>query len=103
MKKRLSNCPVHKTALLLSDVWTMLIMYTLQNKPMRFCKLQNTLDGISTRTLTLKLKKLESLDLITKNADGAYIATEKGTGLSTVIRAMKKYGEKELTNTPKKK
>jgi len=101
MKKRSSNCPVHKTAELLSDLWTMLIIHALQNKPLRFCELQHTLDGISTRTLTLKLKKLESLDLITKNTDGAYIATEKGTGLSTVIRAMKKYGEKYLADAPK--
>jgi len=97
MNNKLSNCPVHKTAELLSDVWTMLIMHTLQNKPMRFCELQHTLNGISTRTLTLKLKKLESLDLIIKNTDSAYATTEKGAGLSTIIRAMKKYGEKFLS------
>ena len=96
MKKRTSNCPIHKTAELLSDVWTMLIMYTLQDRAMRFCELQHALEGISTRTLTLKLKKLEFLNLVTKNEDNAYIITEKGIGLRSVIRAMKKYGEKFL-------
>lgn len=63
---------------------------------MRFCELQHALDGISTRTLTVKLKKLEELKLITKNTDSAYTTTTKGAGLGQVILSMKKYGEKFL-------
>ena len=96
MKKRASTCPVYKTAELLSDAWTMLIMHALQDGPMRFCELHRTLDGISTRTLTLKLKRLESASLVTKDPDGAYIVTKNGAGLRVIINAMRDYGEKFL-------
>ena len=89
-------CAVEKTAALLSDTWTMLIMRDVLTGAKRFCELERSLEGISTRTLTLKLKKLESEHLLTKTPDGAYQATEKGKGLRAVETAMRKYGEKFL-------
>ena len=52
-------CPIAKVATLLSDVWTILIIRDLLSSPKRFTELQHSLQGISSRTLTLKLKKLE--------------------------------------------
>lgn len=89
-------CPVQKTAQLLSDTWTMLIIRDLLAGPKRFCELERSLEGISTRTLTLKLKKLEEDKLIKKIADGSYAATEQGKGLRVVESAMRRYGEKYL-------
>lgn len=62
----------------------------------RFCELERSLEGISTRTLTLKLKKLEEEKMIKKTEKGCYEATEKGNGLRTIENAMRKYGEKYL-------
>jgi len=59
MKQATQPCPMTKTAQLLSDTWTMLIMHDLLSGSKRFCELERSLEGISTRTLTLKLKKLE--------------------------------------------
>lgn len=90
------DCPIQKTATLLSDTWTMLIIRDLLGGPRRFCDLERSLEGISTRTLTLKLKKLESEHLIKKLASGAYAATPRGKGLRAVETAMRRYGEKYL-------
>lgn len=97
MKTAEKTCPVHKTARLLSDPWTMLIMRDLLEGPRHFCELERSLEGISTRTLTLKLKKLESERMILKSkTDGAYLATKKGKGLRAIETAMRRYGERFL-------
>lgn len=89
-------CPLTKTAELLSDTWTILIMRSLSEGPKRFCQLEDWLGTISSRTLTLKLKKLQTQGMIEKTSEGVYQRTEKGKGLSSIERAMIKYGEKFL-------
>ena len=90
------TCPITKTATLLSDTWTMLIVHSLLEEGKGFCRLERDLEGISTRTLTLKLKKLEEEKLVKKSADNCYELTEKGKGLKVVEKAMRSYGEKYL-------
>lgn len=74
----------------------MLIVRDLLEGPKRFCDLERSLVGISTRTLTLKLKKLEEERLVRKLKDGSYAATPRGKGLRVVEGAMRQYGEKYL-------
>lgn len=91
-KKMHTNCPTTKAAMLLSDTWTMLIIsYLLKNK-MRFCELENSLEGISTRTLALKLKRLEEEDIVSKS-DLYYILTKQGKKLKKVLNAMESWGK----------
>lgn len=90
------TCPITKTAALLSDTWTMLIVHSLLEESKGFCELERDLEGISTRTLTLKLKKLEEERMVRKSKEGSYELTEKGKGLKVVERAMRSYGEKYL-------
>ncbi len=85
------TCPITGVAELLSDTWTMLIMRALTEGPKRFSELEEWLEGISTRTLTLKLARLTKLKLVTKTKQGVYTATEKGKGLKIIERAMIKY------------
>ena len=89
-------CPITGVAELLSDTWTMLIMRSLTESPKRFTELQTWLETISSRTLTLKLKKLVKVGLVAKSKEGVYAATEKGKGLKVIERAMIKYGEQYL-------
>ncbi|TSC68854.1 MAG: putative transcriptional regulator superfamily [Parcubacteria group bacterium Gr01-1014_56] len=96
MKPIKTTCPVTKTAQLLSDTWTMLIARALLGGPMHFCELERALLGISTRTLTLKLKKLEDEGMVRKLRDGTYAPTKKGEGLKVIERAMRRYGERYL-------
>ncbi len=92
-KNQCLECPVQKTAELLSDVWTILIIRDLIKSNKRFTELEKLLDGISTRTLTLKLKKLIKEGLVEKK-DTSYSLTKKGKGLNTIFEAMNKYGKK---------
>ncbi len=91
MKKKSVACPVTKVAQVLSDTWTILILHHLFGGPKRFCELERALDGISTRTLTLKLSKLTSEKIAVKNKDGRYALTERGKGLKIVEKAMMRY------------
>jgi len=90
------TCPVQKTAELLSDTWTMLIIRDILAGPKRFCDLERSLEGISTRTLTNKLRALAGERLLRHRADGTYEVTAKGKGLKAVELAMRRYGEKYL-------
>ncbi len=94
MEKGVTICPITKVAKLLSDSWTMLILYQLNSSPKGFCELERALETISTRTLTLKLKKLVENGLIEKNQEGLYLTTPRGKGLKLVESAMRRY-EKE--------
>lgn len=87
------KCPVTLVADLLSDRWTMLIINNLiNNQEMRFCEIERNLVGISTRTLTLKLKHLENNSIIEKNDNGYHI-TKIGLKLNPVIAEMKSFGK----------
>lgn len=95
-KVEVEVCPVQKAAKLLSDTWTMLILRDLLAGGRRYGELEKSLVGISTRTLSLKLKELEHQGLIKKDGDYIYTLTEKGKGLRIVENAMRKYGQKYL-------
>ena len=85
-------CPVASVAALLSDAWTMRIIHTLLAGPSRFCELERSLAGISTRTLTLKLKRLEDEGIVAKS-DAGYAVTKRGKQLKKVIKAMETFGK----------
>ena len=89
-------CPIEKSAKLLSDPWTMLIVRDVLRSPQRFCELERSLVGISTRTLTAKLKNLESQNILRKARDGSYMPTAKGKALRSIEEAMETYGKKYL-------
>lgn len=60
---------------------------------MRFCELERSLEGISTRTLTLKLKRLETEDIVYKKDELHYTLTPMGKKLKKVIEAMESWGK----------
>ncbi len=90
-------CPLTQAAELLSDTWTILIMRALTESPKRFVELERWLDGISTRTLTLKLEKLNKEKMLTKSPEGLYVATKKGKGLRIIESAMIRYSKLYLS------
>jgi DNA-binding HxlR family transcriptional regulator len=96
MKQAEVSCPITKVAKMLSDTWTMLILHYIIEGPQRFSELEKSLPGISSRTLTLKLKKLIGDGLAQKSDDGHYIATKKAKGLRLIENAMRKYEQDYL-------
>jgi DNA-binding HxlR family transcriptional regulator len=87
------QCPIQKLAQILSDEWTVLIIRDLLLSPKRFCELEKSLVGISTRTLTLKLQKLVEEEVLI-NKDLYYTITKKGLLLKPVLEEMAKVGKK---------
>jgi DNA-binding HxlR family transcriptional regulator len=71
----------------------MLIIRDLLASPMRFCELERSLAGISTRTLTSKLKRLEAEGIALKSDDVHYTLTPRGKNLKKVITAMEVWGK----------
>lgn len=90
------TCPIFKVAQLLSDPWTMMIIHYLNEGPKRFSDLMKILEGISSRTLTLKLAKLVELNIVSKNKEGIYATTKEGKGLKKIVGEMRKYQDSYL-------
>ena len=96
------TCPIAKTADVIGDSHVLLIVRDLAIAPQRFSELEVSFPGVSTRTLTKKLKLLEQEGIISKQKYDEfppkveYALTKKGKGLLSIIVAMEKYGKKFL-------
>ena len=51
-------CPVGYCAEIISGKWTLLLIRDLADGSQRFCELERSLEGISPRTLSLRLRAL---------------------------------------------
>ncbi len=87
-----ANCPIEKLTTILSDPWSVLIVRDTLISPRRFCELETSLLGISTRTLTLKLRKLVDEEVL-EHIEHRYIITKKGKKLQSIIDAMEHVGK----------
>ncbi len=101
-KSLCSECPLAKTANLMGDTFTLLIIRDLLSKPKRFGDIESSLQGVSSRTITKKLqllvdKKLVSRESFTEKPPRVeYSLTKEGKALEKIINAMRSYGEKYL-------
>lgn len=94
-RKGCADCPVGRTADLIGDTPSLLIVRDLLEGPKRFCDMEKSL-GISTRTLTLKLKHLEDEGFVAHAHSTPYALTPKGKALKPVIDSLRRFGEKYL-------
>ena len=97
MKKYGQFCPVAKSAEILGDPWSILIVRELLLGSNRFSLLQKGLPRISPTVLNTRLKQLETGGVIIKrrqkNARGHdYVLTPAGRELSTVIDSLAVWG-----------
>ena len=58
------ECPVAVTLDIFNDKWKFSIIWTLMEGPRRFKDLDETICGVTKKTLTVKLKELEEKKLI---------------------------------------
>jgi DNA-binding HxlR family transcriptional regulator len=97
-----SDCPVCRTANVISGKWTLLIIRDLAASPLRFCELERSLEGISPRTLSLRLRALEDADIVGRQTYPEvpprveYTLTDKGRALVPLIEDMRAYGQRWL-------
>jgi DNA-binding HxlR family transcriptional regulator len=73
----------------------MLIIRDLIKGKLRYNELAASLTGISSRTLSLKLKRLEEMGIVSKE-DPFYLITPKGKKIDPILKAMSAYGKKYL-------
>ena len=94
----LYGCPVARTAQIIGNKWTPLIVRDLVAGDRRFSELERSLVGISPKTLTERLKYLESKEIVERRCYAevpprvVYSLTEKGHALLPVIESMREYG-----------
>src|ERR1700710_2516883 len=97
-----ASCPVCRTADIVCGKWTLLLVRELSEGRSRFCELERSLQGISPRTLSLRLRGLEEGGVVERQAfpegppRGAVALTEKGRALVPLIEDMRTYGLKWL-------
>lgn len=63
------NCPIRNVLSRIGDKWSLLVLFTLEEKPVtRFKELQRNIPDISQKMLTTTLKTLEADGLILRKA-----------------------------------
>ncbi len=100
-----SDCPVCRTADIVCGKWTLLVIRDLADGRSRFCELERSLQGISPRTLSLRLRALEEEGVVRRKTFPEvpprveYALTEKGRALVPIIESMRAYGTEWLGAT----
>ncbi|MCY9547176.1 winged helix-turn-helix transcriptional regulator [Lysinibacillus xylanilyticus] len=93
------TCPIAKTLDVIGTKWTFLIIRDLLvDGTMRFSDLLKSMDGISPKTLSLRLKSLEDHGLLERKVYPEvpprveYTLTEKGKQLEGIFIELKRFG-----------
>jgi DNA-binding HxlR family transcriptional regulator len=89
---------VCRTAEIVCGKWTLLVIRDLAEGRSRFCELERSLQGISPRTLSLRLRALEEEGIVERQTVPEvpprveYALTDKGRALVPLIEDMRTYG-----------
>ena len=100
------DCPVCATAEIVCGKWTLLVIRDLAEGRSRFCELERSLEGISPRTLSLRLRALEEEGVVERHTFPEvpprveYSLTDKGRALLPLIEDMRAYGRQWLKPEP---
>lgn len=93
-------CPVVETIKIIGKKWHLIVVYQLLSGPKRFNELLNSIEGISSKTLSESLSELVKNGLVSRKVYTSspirveYCLTEKGKELRELIQAMRKWGER---------
>ncbi|MGE5595119.1 MAG: winged helix-turn-helix transcriptional regulator [Hyphomicrobiales bacterium] len=91
MRSYAQYCPIAKTAEILGDRWSILILRDMLVGARHFNGLARGLPGISRSLLAKRLRELEASGLIARAEDG-YELTEAGQDLRPIVFAMAAWG-----------
>ncbi|CAK8053927.1 winged helix-turn-helix transcriptional regulator [Eupransor demetentiae] len=94
------ECPVNPFMNIINGKWTIHILWELYQENNHYGSLLKSLPGISTRTLSTRLKMLENNNIITRKVITetnppmvSYPFTEKGLSLVPILMSMKNWSE----------
>jgi DNA-binding HxlR family transcriptional regulator len=100
--EKIYTCPIDFTIDLISGKWSMWILWTLQDNPLRFGEIRNKIPGITEKMLIQQLKKFEAYNIISRKAylqippKVEYSLTEHGRSLKPIISLIKQWGDEHL-------
>lgn len=95
-----ADCPVRKTAEIINGKWTTLIIRDLFAGKRRYSELLRSLEGISPKILSARLRLLERNGLLCRTVyptippKTEYELTTLGSQLDQLIAAMKDFGQR---------
>ncbi len=101
-----TTTPLVRAIRLLGDAWVLLIVMDLLQGSMRFNALRTELGHISSKTLSHRLKMLEELGFVQRQAfleippRVEYHLTEHGRELGEVLEALERFGTRYLSGEP---
>ncbi|MEO0496622.1 MAG: helix-turn-helix domain-containing protein [Pseudomonadota bacterium] len=93
----LPACPVERTVRMLSGRWRLMVLFRLNDGPMRFNALARSLAPISPRILTHTLRDLEAEGLVWRRSKDSvpphvsYGLTEDGEALAPIFDELAKW------------
>jgi DNA-binding HxlR family transcriptional regulator len=100
-----SGCPIASTLDLVGDRWTLVIVRDMLTGKTKFGDFLASPEGVPTKILTARLKRMEQAGLVAKEAYQSnparfdYRLTEKGAGLLTVLQHMCRWANVYIPGT----
>jgi DNA-binding HxlR family transcriptional regulator len=91
------SCPVDEAVQLLSGRWRLMVLFRLEDGPMRFNALQRSLHPITQKMLAATLRNLEADGLVWRKSEAtvppnvSYGLTKAAEGLSPVFEALARW------------
>jgi len=85
---------------IIGDKWTpQILRFFVNEQTVRFCQIQDLVEGINPRTLSARLDSLETSGIITKNPTTSesrceYSLTEKGEALIPILKDMEAWSSR---------
>jgi DNA-binding HxlR family transcriptional regulator len=92
------DCAVEKALVVVGAKWTLIVLHHLMDGPKRFGDLQRLIPGASPKMLTVRLRDLEQLGLLTRTVHAEvpprvdYQLTPQGRSLRPIIDSIEKWG-----------
>ena len=91
-------CPVESTFDLLSGRWKIRVLWSLYKKSMRFTEIEQSIEGLSAKVLSSRLRELEEIGFITRKEIAGfpphveYELTELGLSFAPVLSNVAEWG-----------
>jgi len=92
------DCAVERALAVVGAKWTLVVLHYLMDGPKRFSDLQRRIPAASPKMLTVRLRELEQLGLLTRTIHAEmpprveYQLTAQGRSLRPIIASIEKWG-----------
>jgi DNA-binding HxlR family transcriptional regulator len=92
------DCAVEKALAVVGAKWTLIVLHNLMDGPKRFGDLQRLIPAASPKMLTVRLRDLEQLGLLTRTVHAEvpprvdYQLTPQGRSLRPIVDSIEKWG-----------